>query len=166
MGAPARFSLCGFSLGGIVALEIVAQAPDRVERLALIGCNPGVPDTETGLARAALPQAEFAAGIDLPLVRDGPRGAARNLSSADRHHPDARRRPSRRSRIAAPTLVMCGAEDRATPPVMSVAIFQAIPQARLVIVPGAGHYLPLERAETVADQLAAWLATPTDPSTR
>src|SRR5690349_18408038 len=38
---PDRFALCGFSLGAIVALEIAAQAPERVERLALIGCNPG-----------------------------------------------------------------------------------------------------------------------------
>ena len=51
--APERFSLCGFSLGAIVALEIVAQAPERVERLALIGCNPGVLDSKARAARAA-----------------------------------------------------------------------------------------------------------------
>ena len=58
--APARISLCGFSLGAIVALEIVAQAPHRVERLALIGCNPGVLDDKARAARAALTQADYA----------------------------------------------------------------------------------------------------------
>jgi len=43
---------------------------------------------------------------------------------------------------------------------MSIAIADAIPHAHLVIAPGAGHYLPLERPELVANELAAWLAMP------
>jgi len=66
----------------------------------------------------------------------------------------------RLSRIDTPTLVMCGALDRICPPAMSIAIADAIPHAHLVIAPGAGHYLPLERPELVANELAAWLAMP------
>ena len=37
--APGRFALGGLSLGGIVAMEVYRQAPDRVERLALLATN-------------------------------------------------------------------------------------------------------------------------------
>src|SRR5215510_3293062 len=39
--APGRFALAGFSMGGWVALEVVARAPDRVSRLALLSTAPG-----------------------------------------------------------------------------------------------------------------------------
>jgi pimeloyl-ACP methyl ester carboxylesterase len=57
--SPERFSLCGFSLGAIVALEIAARAPARVERLALIGCNPGVLSNTAARDRAALSSSAF-----------------------------------------------------------------------------------------------------------
>ena len=38
--APARFALAGLSMGGIVAMEILRQAPERVARLALLDTNP------------------------------------------------------------------------------------------------------------------------------
>ena len=38
--APPRFALLGLSMGGILAMEIARQAPDRVERLALLDTNP------------------------------------------------------------------------------------------------------------------------------
>ena len=41
-----------------------------------------------------------------------------------------------------------------------IDIAEAIPHARLKIVPDAGHYLPLERPDLVADELTAWLAMP------
>jgi pimeloyl-ACP methyl ester carboxylesterase len=160
--APTRFSLCGFSLGAIVALEMIAQAPDRIERLALIGCNPGILDAKAQTARAALPHTEFATEDDAPLVHLMSATAsaetyrqqtAMTLSRADSQ--------ARLSRIDVPTLVLCGAQDRTCPPAMSCSIANAIFGARLVIVPGAGHYLPIERPDLVADELAAWLATPT-----
>lgn len=38
--APPRFALAGLSMGGIVAMEILRQEPERVERLALLDTNP------------------------------------------------------------------------------------------------------------------------------
>ena len=159
--APPRISLCGFSRGAIVARELVAQAPQRVERLALIGCNPGILDDKARAARAALTQMDFATEDDCPLVHLMARDA-----SPETYHQQTRMtldradsRP-RLSQIYVPTLVLCGAQDRTCPPAMSIAIANAIPQARLVIVPSAGHYLPLERPQLVADELAAWLAMP------
>jgi len=165
--APPRFCLCGFSLGAIVALEIVAQALHRVERLALIGCNPGVLDTSARAMREALPQAEFATEDDVPLVHlmaaQVPARTYRQQTQMTLTRADSR---PRLSRIGVPTLVLCGAQDRVCPPAMSIGIAEAIPHARLVIVPGAGHYLPLERPDVVAYELAAWLAMPVHHTTK
>jgi pimeloyl-ACP methyl ester carboxylesterase len=159
--APPRISLCGFSLGAIVALEIVAQAPHRVERLALLGCNPGRLDDKARAARAALIQSDFATEDDCPLVhlmaRDASAETYRQQTRMTLDRADSR---PRLSQIKVPTLILCGAHDRICPPAMSIAMAGAIPQARLVIVPGAGHYLPLERPDVVANELAAWLAMP------
>ena len=48
--APASFALAGLSMGGIVAMEILAQAPERINRLALMDTNP-LAETNEGLVR-------------------------------------------------------------------------------------------------------------------
>ena len=52
--APPNFALAGLSMGGIVAMEVVAQAPDRVEKIALLDTNP----------RAELPAVELEKWLD------------------------------------------------------------------------------------------------------
>ena len=51
--APERFALCGYSLGGRVALHVALAAPERVARLVLIGANPGIEDRAERAARLA-----------------------------------------------------------------------------------------------------------------
>ena len=48
--APQDFALAGLSMGGIVAMEIIAQAPQRIERLALLDTNP-LAETIEGVIR-------------------------------------------------------------------------------------------------------------------
>ena len=57
--APAKFALCGLSMGGYVALEIMRQAPDRVTRLALLdtSAKPDTPERST-MRRGQVAQAE------------------------------------------------------------------------------------------------------------
>jgi len=59
--------------------------------------------------------------------------------------------------ITAPTRVMVGAEDEATPPAMAKAIAEAIPGARMEVLQGAKHLLPIERPEAAARAIAALL---------
>jgi 3-oxoadipate enol-lactonase / 4-carboxymuconolactone decarboxylase len=61
----------------------------------------------------------------------------------------------RLARISVPALVLCGAEDRLTPPRLSQALAGGLPAARLELVPGAGHMLPLETPAAVATALGA-----------
>jgi pimeloyl-ACP methyl ester carboxylesterase len=60
--------------------------------------------------------------------------------------------------IRCPTLVMTGDLDTWSPPARHEAIAGRIADSTLVIVPGAGHMLPLEAPETVNQAIAAWLA--------
>src|SRR5438552_7122757 len=59
--APARFALAGLSMGGYIALEIMRQAADRVERLALL---------DTG-SRADTPEATAKRHANIALAQDG-----------------------------------------------------------------------------------------------
>ncbi len=180
--APPRFSLLGFSLGSIVALEVIAQAPERVERLALLGCNAGALSEDKAAARrATVPVAER---LGTPSYIDGVWGASvpahrrDDTSLRDLLHAMASDTPwnafidqvemaidrvdsrPRLGTIDIPVLVACGAEDGVCPPALSREIAEAIPGATLAIVPRAGHYLTLDQPEDVARLLRAWLARP------
>jgi pimeloyl-ACP methyl ester carboxylesterase len=71
-------------------------------------------------------------------------------------------RPEQESLLAeirCPTLVMTGELDAWSPPAQHEAIADRIADSTLVIVPGAGHMLPIEAPETVNQAIAAWLAS-------
>jgi len=177
--APPRFALAGLSMGGYIAFEVVRQAPDRVARLALLdtSARPDTPaQTERRHAQIALARGgRFAEIADqqFPLLvhrsrQDDP--AARELVRlmADETGPEAfvrqqqaiMGRPDSRpglAAIACPTLVLVGDGDELTPPELSYEIAAGIPDARLVVVPGAGHLSPLEKPDQVAEALVEWL---------
>lgn len=180
--APPRFALLGFSLGVIVALEVVAQAPERVERIALIGGNPrAMPAERVPGRRAAVTKARVegnAGYIDdvwddsVPAWRtdDAALRAELKAMAADtslRSFEEqieiainrADRRPGLKD-IAVPALIACGAEDRVCPPELSREMAAGIQGARLEIVERAGHYLTLDQPEILAGLLAEWLAAP------
>lgn len=159
--APERISLCGFSLGAIVALEIVSQAPERVERLALIACNPGILPANAARVRAGIRQSDFHRGETTPhlslledMARDTTPTHFAEQTAITLSRADSRRRLGA---ISIPTLVLCGAEDKTCPPKLSREIAAAIPHAHLAIVERAGHYVTLDAPDTVAAELAAWL---------
>lgn len=59
-----------------------------------------------------------------------------------------------RALAGTPTHVLVGSRDLLTPPAHAVRLAEAVPGARLSIIPGAGHYLPLERDHRVSEALA------------
>jgi pimeloyl-ACP methyl ester carboxylesterase len=164
---PHRFSLCGFSLGAIVALELAARAPERIERLALIGCNPGRLSQEAARTRAAMSRKAFvetsgrhadpATHALIEDMADATSSAYRDQTRITLTRADSR---PRLGRLHMPTLIVCGAQDSICPPALSIETARAIPGARLALIEGAGHYVTLERPDAVAKQLAAWLAMP------
>lgn len=158
---PGKMSLLGFSLGAVIALHVAAMAPQRIERLALIGCNPGVLDDDTRARRARIGRDDFIRQQVPPAAR----AMALRASDAEFEAQTAmtlNRTDSvpRLGQIAVPTLVLCGAEDQICPPQLSRLIADRIPHARLAVIAQADHYVTLSQPDAVAREVLAWLATP------
>ena len=177
--APPRFALAGVSMGGMVAMEILKLAPERVTRLALVDTNARA-DTLTQKAYRR------AANLAVGALGDYRALAERSLSSLI--HPDApqdvrdemvemsvRVGPQayvRQNRavtarkdlrpvlagIAVPTAVIVGEQDRLTPLAMSLEIQALTPGSTLHVIPDCGHLPPIEKPEAMAALLREWLA--------
>lgn len=168
-----RFYLCGLSLGGIVAIAIAHRAPARTASLILADTFAGHPEGPAirdrsiaassdmaALARARVPvllapdpdPALVADLIDV-MARIDP--AAFRLGSSAVWPADQR---DRAAAIAAPTLVLCGAEDRVTPPALSDALAELIPHARRIDIPASAHLPNLEQPVAFNAALDAFLA--------
>lgn len=183
--APARFALAGHSLGGIVALEIMRRAPERVSRIALLnttarGPSDGQLETwaswrnraDAGefeqlaeeLAHAtlggALPSPELLA-VNRQMARAvGPDGFRRQLA-AQAGRPDS---TTNMPTIAVPVLIVSGEADGTCPQELQRELAALCPQSQWESVPG-GHMSPLEAPGPVSDLLRTWLGTPAREST-
>jgi pimeloyl-ACP methyl ester carboxylesterase len=177
--APERFALAGLSMGGYIAYEIVRQAPERVERLALLdtGSRADTPE-RTAARRDLLATAEregvaHAQKLLMPSLVHKARLADRalvdtvlqmavdtGLEAFQRQEAAIIGRPDNRPLLPAircPTLVLVGEQDALTPPELAREIAAGIPGATLKIVPDCGHLSTLERPEAVSGALRAWL---------
>jgi pimeloyl-ACP methyl ester carboxylesterase len=175
--------LVGHSMGGMVALHAVRQAPARVAGLALLGTTAR-PDTPQLVQLRRDACALFAAGRMDEVLRANVAFAFHPELAADaaivaRYFAIVRRagaaqliaqnqavmaRDDSRPHLATidtracPTLVLCGEADGLTPPEVSREIAEAVPGARFEVLARCGHMLTLEQPAAVAERLAAWLA--------
>jgi pimeloyl-ACP methyl ester carboxylesterase len=177
--APKRFALAGLSMGGYIALEIVRQAPERVERLALLdtGSRADTPE-RTAARRDLVANAEregvaYAQKLLMPSLIHKARlrekalvetvvqmAVDTGLDAFKRQQAALIGRPDNRPLLAgirSPTLVLVGEQDALTPPELAREIAAGIPGARLMIVPDCGHLSTLEQPEAVNGALRAWL---------
>ena len=177
--APSRFALAGLSMGGIVAMEIIRQAPERVTRLALLDTNPraelpAVKENrapQIGKVRAGNLASVMRDEMKPNYLSDGP-GRQSILDLCMRMALDLgpevfirqsialRDRPDQQETlrgVTIPTLVLCGRDDRLCPVERHELMHALVPGSKLVIIEGAGHLPTLEKpVETIA-AMAAWL---------
>lgn len=162
-----QITLCGLSLGGMVAMWLAANAPERLERVVLACTSARMPAPDSYAERAALVREQgiepFADGIvsrwfsDLtpPATRsrfreilvttpsEGYAACCEALSVWDFR--DAL------PEVSVPTLVLAGEADAATPKADTDLLAERIPGARLVVLPGAAHLANLELPREFAD---------------
>ena len=166
--------LAGVSLGAMTAMWLAIHHPARAARLALLSTAAHLPTGPAYLDRAATVRAGGMAAIaDVParvwitpaLAERDPAllaGLQAMLAGVDAESyaqccaalADLDLRADL-GRIAAPTLVVAGADDSATPPEHAAAIVAAVPGARLEVLAQAAHIAPVEQPARVARLLLA-----------
>lgn len=167
--------LAGYSLGGYVALQMLAEPRRPVQGLGLI-CSSARPDTAEGAAQreraiAAIerdferfvgsllrfllsPQAQADAELVAAVRADM---LAAGATAAVRQHRAAAARPDRRDllgRLQLPVAVLGSAADPVTPPQASEELAAGIAGATLELIEGAGHLVPFEHPRRLAATLA------------
>jgi pimeloyl-ACP methyl ester carboxylesterase len=180
--APAHFALAGLSMGGIIAMEVLRRAPERVTRVALMDTNS---QSETpAVAAAREPQivgvmagrlAEVMTDVMRPeYLAEGPHRANILALMQDmaiavgegefvRQSRALQRRPDQQKtlrKIRMPALILCGAEDKLTLPRRHEFMSELIPYATLRIIEAAGHVPTLEAPTATNAALREWLEAP------
>ena len=168
----------GVSIGGMIAQAVAARAPQRVTSLILCDTALALPPPEMWRQRAATVRAEGVAAVaDATLARwvtpaflasPAGRGLRQMLVRTDRHGYAAAAEAlavadlSRSTpRLRLPALVVVGELDPSTPIAAAEALRDAIPGARLAVIPGAAHIPMVERPDEVTAAILAFL-TPDD----
>ncbi|WP_425996884.1 alpha/beta fold hydrolase [Caulobacter sp. DWR1-3-2b1] len=179
--AEPTFAVAGFSMGGYVAQEIARQAPDRIERLALLDTSIRVDSPERAARRLALTEAARKSGefigigqaimksyIDASRLDDHDltgrivamtqrlgRKVFIRQNSLEREDGEAALRALR-----VPLAIICGENDQITPAAGHREMARAIGCSHLLIIPQAGHMTPMEAAGPVNGALRHWLERP------
>lgn len=171
-----HFHYAGVSLGGMIGMELASAAPDRVDSLALLCTSAYLPPAEGWLDRARHVREHGTASIAdayatrwfTPAFADSARYLAMLAATPDEGYAacchaiaDMDLRPVLDG-ITAPTLVIAGLDDPATPPEHGRRIAEAIPGARFVAVAGAAHLANVERPAEVTGLLAEHLEAARD----
>ncbi|MEU3930885.1 4-carboxymuconolactone decarboxylase [Streptomyces sp. NPDC029044] len=177
-----RFGYAGCALGGAVGIELALRHPERLASLALIAASPrfgtadefrqrGVIVRTNGLdpiARSA-PERWFTGGFAaaqpaitewaVQMVRTTDPGcyiaSCEALAGFDVR--------SELGRVGVPTLVLVGSDDQVTGPAEARTLVAGIPDARLAVVPGASHLVPVEQPGAVTDLLVRHFSTAWQP---
>ncbi|MGZ0231951.1 alpha/beta fold hydrolase [Streptomyces sp. CPS1] len=173
-----RFGYAGCALGGAIGIELALRHPERLASLALVAASPrfgtadefrqrGVIVRTNGLdpiARTS-PERWFTGGFAaaqpaitewaVQMVRTTDPGcyiAACEILAAF----DVR---AELGRVGVPTMVLVGSEDQVTGPAEARTLVAGIPDARLAVVPGASHLVPVEQPAAVTDLLVHHFTT-------
>ena len=177
--APPRFALVGLSMGGYIAFEMMRQAPERIEKLALLDttARPDAPE-QTAVREQQIEAAQagrFAETVDqlFPRLVHASRGNDEALRQqvrqmAEETGADAFVRQQRAimgradsrpdlGRIACPTLILVGEGDQITPPDRAREMADGISGAEFVVVPDSGHLSTIEKPAEVTRALVRWL---------
>lgn len=156
LGPPV--DLAGHSLGALVSVRVAALRPELVRRLVLIS-PPGVGPPRSPLAYA-WPLARTMVGARpsflVRLTSDGLRAGPRNLARGGLHVARADV-TAELTAVTAPTLLVWGARDLVVPPEKASAWLERMRDARLIVIPDAGHVPMIESPVELAEAIGSFL---------
>jgi pimeloyl-ACP methyl ester carboxylesterase len=161
--------LAGHSMGGAITLWLALHAPERLQRIVLVGTGARLKVAEDILqalqddpASAVDKIVDMSYDVDTEeALRQMGRTAFseadpmffyRDLQACDAF--DVRPQVAQ---IACSALVICGESDRMIPPKFSQFLAEQVPHAELVLVPHAGHMVQIEQPDMVGQAIAHWL---------
>ncbi|HEY2315168.1 MAG TPA: 3-oxoadipate enol-lactonase [Streptosporangiaceae bacterium] len=169
-----RASYCGISLGGMIGMWLAAHAPDRVAALGLVCTSAYLPPASAWLARADQVLAAGMASVCGPVVGRWftPEYAAKEPAVVEVFRAEFQRtdpggyagccaaiagmdQRATLAAIRAPTLVLAGRDDVATPPQHGEVIARGITGARVEVIPAAAHLAPVSAPARVTAALLA-----------
>jgi len=175
-----NFALAGLSLGGMLAVEIMQFAAERVTKLALLDTGMrGQSDAERAIRRARIRLADeghFDLVLGLQMSRFIPAYRLTDKKLVDavmamcgeigveiykRQEELAAIRADRRPdlpRIKCPTIVVCGRDDAATPLFLSEEMTAAIGGSELIVIEQCGHLVTMEKPAETTAILKRWLS--------
>ncbi|WP_296425148.1 alpha/beta hydrolase [Yoonia sp.] len=180
--APSKFALAGMGMGGMVAMEVLRRAADRVTRIALISTSPQADTPQAAAAREPQIIAARAGQFDRVVQHEvnstwmAPTtdkvGLVRLLTDMalalgpDAYVKQARALQRRKDQQATlrkmtqPTVVICGMDDGQYPLKRHQFMAEFIPYAALEVIDGAGYLPTLEAPDAVSDALRRWMRQP------
>ncbi|MDQ0687406.1 3-oxoadipate enol-lactonase/4-carboxymuconolactone decarboxylase [Streptomyces achromogenes] len=178
-----RFGYAGCAFGGAVGVELALRHPERVASLALIAASPRFGTADEFRQRGVIVRTN---GLD-PIARTSPdrwftSGFAAAQPAITEWAVQMVRTTDPGCYIAAcealaafdvraeigligvPTLVLAGSDDQVTGPAEARTLVAGIPDARLAVVPGASHLVPVEQPAAVTDLLVRHFSTAWQPA--
>ena len=176
--------VCGFSMGGYVAIELLAAHRDAVAAVAFIDTGAGVESTESLVARektisalernfertveGVITYSLHTASLSNTALVESMRNMMHTVGAAAaiRQTRAIMARSDHRAMLGQlnmPALVVCGRQDRVVPPALSEELAQLIPGARLEWIEQAGHQTLLETPALVARHLSNLISTLSTP---
>jgi pimeloyl-ACP methyl ester carboxylesterase len=163
----------GHSMGGAIAQSLAFNYPKLVKGLVLVSTGAVLPVNQDLLEKISSP-ATASAALDMitkwsyaketdpkfiQQAREQMNAIRPTVIYGDLVACDHFNAAGRLAKIKAPTLILCGEDDKMTPLHLSKQLEDGIPDASLTLIPGAGHMAMLEQPERVAVEVTNFLGT-------